>query len=287
MDYPFYNQIKAFAQNARGSKLKVAQFLLEHTQDAAFMTVGDVAARIDVSPGTVSRVAQAMGFQGFPDIQERIRQVILSTIAPAARMEMAKIDSFDWNQSLKLDMENLRSTLVRNPIENLNNAAGFLENSPAVHVMGTRSSLSLAYFLAFNLGQIRDGVWLVEPKLGQFTEAIRTFRKGNLFVAVGLPRYQRDTVVLTEEARKRGCQIIAITDSVFSPLAKLSDLALLASCSSLSYFNSYVAAFGIVNGLLTQVALRFKSKSSGILEASNQLHGQFNTFFDDQEDGNV
>ena len=283
MDYSFYDRIKAFAQDAKGSKRRVAQFLLEHTQDAAFMTVGDMAGRIGVSPGTVSRVAQAMGFRGFPDIQERIRQVILSNIAPAARMEMANVGALDWGKSMKLEMENLRNTLSRNPVKNLDSAVAFLAEAPVVHVMGTRSSYALAHFLAFNLGQVRDHVCQVEPKPGQFAEAVRLFRAEDLFIAVGLPRYQRDTVLLTEAARERGCRVLAVTDSIFSPLAKLSDLALLTPCDSLSFFNSYVAAFALVDGLLTHVALRLKETSAGALEAANRLHEQYHTFFNEHE----
>jgi DNA-binding MurR/RpiR family transcriptional regulator len=284
MDYSFYGQIRAFAHDAKGSKRQVAQFLLEHTQDAAFMTVGDMAERIGVSPGTISKVAQAMGFKGVPDIQERIRQVILSNIAPAARMEMAKVDTFTWAKSMKLEMENLRNALSRNSVKNLDSAVLFLAESPVVHVMGTRSSYALAHFLAFNLGQVRDHVCLVEPKPGQFTEAVRFFSADELFVAVGLPRYQRDTVLLTGAARKRGCRILAITDSIFSPLAKLSDLALAAPCDSLSFFNSYVAAFALVNGLLTHVALRLKETSADALEAANRLHEKYHTFFNEHEE---
>lgn len=286
MDYQFHNQIKEFALASKGTKRQVALFLLEHAQDAAFMTVGDVAARAGVSPGTVSRVAQAMGFSGFSDIQERIREVIRSNIAPAARMERANVTEFDWSHSLDVDMENLRSVLQRNKLENLRNAAMLMIKAPAVHVMGTRSSYALAYFLAFNLGQIREHTSLVELLPGQFTDVVRTLKPGALFIAVGLPRYQRETVTLTRKAKESGCTVLAITDSLFSPLATVSDCTLLVPCETLSFFNSYVAGFGLVNGLITQAALFQKAKSAKFLEESNALHARYATFFNEKDPEN-
>lgn len=283
MDYAFHSQIKAFAQAAKGAKKQVALFLLEHAQDAAFMTVGDVARRAGVSPGTVSKVAQAMGFEGFPDIQERIRQVIRSNIAPAARMEMAGVEEFDWERSIQVDMENLRNLFSRNPVESLQNAAQLMAEVDTVHVMGTRSSYSLAHFLAFNLGQIRDRVYLVEPKTGQMADAIKTLHPGDLFVAVALPRYQRDTVLMTGQARAEGCRVLSVTDSFFSPLAKVSEITLIAPCESLSFFNSYVAAFGLASGLITQAALYLKEQSADALKKSNLLHERYRTFFNETE----
>jgi DNA-binding MurR/RpiR family transcriptional regulator len=281
MDYLFHNRIKIFARTSKGAKRKLALFLLENAHEAAFMNVGEVAARVGVSPGTVSRVAQAMGFSGFPDVQERIREVIRGNIAPAARMEKANVTEFDWNRSIALDQENLQNLMQRNSLENLRKAALSIIKADAVHVMGTRSSYALAYFLAFNLGQIRDDTHLVVVLPGQFVDAIRALKPRTLFIAIGLPRYQRETVLLAQKAREMGCKVLVITDSFFSPLATVSDICLLAPCESLSFFNSYVAAFGLVNGLITQAALYRKGKSAKLLEESNALHERYETFFNE------
>ena len=286
MNYQFHKQIKDFAHTSKGAKRKLALYLLENTHEAAFMNVGEVAARVGISPGTVSRVAQAMGFSGFPDIQERIRAVIRSNIAPAARMEKANVTEFDWNRSVELDLENLQNLLRRNSLELLREAAVLMIKASAVHVMGTRSSYSLAYFLAFNLGQIRDNTRLVEVLPGQFVDAVRALKPGTLFIAVGLPRYQRETVLLAQKAKKIGGKVLSITDSIFSPLATVSDICLLVPCETLSFFNSYVAAFGLVNGLITQAALFQKGKSAKFLEESNILHERYDTFFDENSPEN-
>jgi DNA-binding MurR/RpiR family transcriptional regulator len=285
MDYQFHNQIKVFAHASKGAKRKLALFLLENAHDAAFMNVGEIATKVGISPGTVSRVAQAMGFSGFPDIQERIREVIRANIAPAVRMERANVTEFDWNRSVELDLENLQNLLRRNSLENLRDAATLMIKASAVYVMGTRSSYSLAYFLAFNLGQIRDNTRLVEVLPGQFVDAIRSLKPKALFIAVGLPRYQRETVFLARKAKEIGCKVLSITDSFFSPLATVSDISLLAPCETLSFFNSYVAGFGLVNGLITQAALYQKGRSAKMLEESNMLHERYETFFNENNPG--
>lgn len=283
MDYAFFEQIKNFAHSSKGSKRQVASFLLEHAQDAAFMTVDEVAQRAGVSPGTVSRVAQSMGFGGFQDIQERIRQIIRSNIAPAVLMKRAGGGSFDWRQSVQVDMDNLSSLFSRNPADSMQNTASLLATAPRVHIMGTRSSYALAYFLAFNLEQIRDHVQLLEIKLGQLADAIKLLRPGELFVPIALPRYQRETVTMTKEAAKVGCRVVSITDSFFSPVAKHSEIILLMACESQSFFNSYVAGFALANALVALTAVQLGEASTDALEKCNLLHERYRTFYTEME----
>ena len=282
--YSFHSRIKDFAASGKGANQKVAAFFLNHIQDAAFMTVEEIAKQAGVSPGTVSRAAKAMGFTGFPDIQNQIRQVIRINISPQTRMEKAGRGGFNPAASLQLDIENLRILSQAVPADTIREAASLLAKAPAVHVMGTRSSYSAAHFLAFNLGQIRENVVLVEAKTGQLLDEIRRLRKGDLFVSIALPRYSRDTIIMTEEAQKAGCRILAVTDSAFSPIATLAELSLLVACESLSFFNSYVAAFALANTLISQVAVDLKAKGARSLEQLNQLHERYQTFYETSVD---
>ncbi len=280
MEQTFQSQIREFTRSARGAHRKVAEFLLVHGQDAAFMTVEDVARGAGVSPGTVSRAAKAMGFSGFPDVQERIRLVIRRTLSPAGRLEHAHRDSFDCSASLRQDQENLLVLSARLPEVALQEAAALLVSVDVVHVMGTRSSYSLAYFLAFNLGQIRPGVFLMDPKAGQLQDESRRLQAGSVFVPITFPRYTRDTLSMAEVARKASCRIVAISDSSFSPLAPLAEISLSAPYQSLSFFNSYVAGFALVNALIGQVAALNKERTTEALKQLNDLH-KANGVFDE------
>ena len=74
MNDNFFEHIQEFAQTSTGTQKRVCQVVLEHAQDVAFMTVDDMAAKAGVSAASVSRTAQAMGFKGYPEMQEQIRQ---------------------------------------------------------------------------------------------------------------------------------------------------------------------------------------------------------------------
>ncbi len=278
-EYSFHNKIKDFSLTAKGANQKVAVFLVDHLQDAAFMTVEEVAQRTGVSPGTVSRAAKAMGFAGFPDIQEQIRQIVRSSIAPVARMEKIDRDRFDVRASLQFDIENLQSLSTHLSSESVQKAVSLLSKTETIRVMATRSSYSVAYFLALALSQIRENVFLMDVKTGQLFDESRRLRAGDLFVAVALPRYSQDTIFMTEEARKAGCHILAVTDSLFSPLSALADITLPVPYESLSFFNSYVASFALANILIAQTAVCLKKKSTESLEQLNRLHEEHAVFY--------
>ena len=273
-----YEQMKVFAASAKGAQKQVCEFLLEHTQDVAFMTVDDVAQRTGVSPGSVTRTTQAMGFKGYPEVQEHIRQVIRDSIAPANRFEQSSRDPFDSSQSIQIDVENLRKVLFCNPSANIRQAAELIALAPAVYCMGMRSSYSVAYFLAFNLNMIRDHVHLIEPGANSQPDIVKNLRQEDVFLVASLPRYHHETVLMTNEAVRAGCTVIALTDSLFSPMARVARISLTAPYNSMSFFNSYVAAFGLANLLISQTAAFRKDESAAALAKLHAIHERYKIF---------
>ena len=281
MNDNFFEHIQEFAQTSTGTQKRVCQVVLEHAQDVAFMTVDDMASKAGVSAASVSRTAQAMGFKGYPEMQEQIRRIVRNRIAPPSRFAWASKKGFDYEASLRLDADNLSRLLACNPPENIAQTARQLIEAPAVFFMGMRSSYTMAFFMTLNLRQIRSNVHLVQPSAGLQPDTIHHMNPGDMFVMVSLPRHHRETLFMGKEAKQAGCLMTAITDSHFSPVARIADTCLLVPYASLSFFNSYVAAFALANLLLAEAALVDERQSTASLAALNGIHTRCQTFTDD------
>lgn len=271
MNGEFYAKIRDFTASAKGARKKVVSFLLQHPEEAAFMTIEGLAATSGVSAGMVSRTVREMGFDGFADMQSQIRQVVRKNITPSARLMRAKEDETTFRETVRYEARNLLSVLRLNSDETIRNGARLLATAPTVHVLGLRSSYPPAFSLALGLSQIRENVLLMDLSTGLLAEQIKRFSPGDLAVIISFPRYLRESLLMVQEAKASKCSILAITDSFSSPLTMQADVTLLAPYESASFFNTPVAMYGITNSLLVETAQTLGDKGARSLDRLNSI----------------
>lgn len=271
MNGDFYTKIRDFTLSAKGARKKIVTFLLQKPEEAAFMTIEGLAAVSGVSAGMVSRTVREMGFDGFADMQNQIRQVVRKNISPSARVRRIRQEGTSFRDVVRWEMRNLAQVLKLNSEESIFKAATMLARAPAVHVLGLRSSFAPAYSLVFGLGQVRPHVYLMDLSSGLLAEQAKRFGPKDLAVLISFPRYVRESLLMAQEAKSAGCDILAITDSFSSPLTMQANLALLAPFESPSYFNSTIAMYGITNALLVETAHILGDKGVQELERLNAI----------------
>lgn len=266
MSGDFYAKIRDFTVSAKGARKKVVSFLLQHPEEAAFMTIEGLASASGVSAGMVSRTVREMGFDGFADMQSQIRGVVRKNISPSARLPHAGKSETAFRDTVRREIKNLAAVLKLNSEEAVRNAARLLADSSAVHILGLRSSFAPAYSLAIGLDQIRENVLLMDWSAGLLAEQIKRFAQGDLVVIVSFPRYLRESLLMVQEAKNCKCGVLAITDSFSSPLTMQADVSLHAPYESGSFFNSQVATYGLISSLLTETTHALGDKSARELE---------------------
>ena len=279
----FYSKIREFTIIAKGARRKVVTFLLQKPEEAAFMTIEGLAEVSGVSAGMVSRTVREMGFDGFADMQNQIRQVVRRNISRSARLRRARQEGASFRDTIRWELRNLARLIKLNSEETVLKAATMLAKAPAVHVLGLRSSFAPAYSLAFGLGQIREGVHLMDLGFGLLAEQAKRLSAGELMVLISFPRYVRESLLMAQEAKTAGCQILAITDSFSSPLAMQADIALLAPFESSSYFNSTIAMYGITNALLVEAAQALGEKGVQELERLNSIEQRWKLLINSED----
>ena len=219
-----------FVKLSKGQKI-IAQFILSDYDKVAFMTAAKLGESVGVSESTVVRFANALGFDGYPELQKSLQELIKTKLTTVQRVEMSKEYSSDFatlQKVLKSDMENIRGTLDDIDPLAFESAINRITTAKKIYIVGLRSSATLGEYLAFYLNFILDNVVLVNYGISDVFEQILKVNKDDLVIGISFPRYSKKTYELLRFAKEQGANIIAITDSKTAPIAEISADILLA-----------------------------------------------------------
>lgn len=260
---------KLYPTLSKGHK-KIADFIMEHYDKAAFMTAAKLGEWVGLSESTVVRFATELGFEGYPELQKYLQEMIKNRLTSVQRMEVANVQISDENvldKALAADIELIRATLEQTSRRNFAASVEAINSARKVYILGVRSSASLASFTAFYFNLFCDNVVLVDTaSASEIFEQMYRITDKDVCIAISFPRYSKQTVKALCFVRDRGATIISITDSESSPIAQLANYLLIARSSMVSFVDSLVAPLSLINALIAAAA---RSKSA---EVYNNLH---------------
>lgn len=151
---------------------RIAEYIAEHYDKAVFMTAGALGRECGVSESTVVRFAAAMGYEGYPELRERLRGLVSQRLTSEQRFAIASgIERGDVLATvLKNDAHNIRKTVEALSQKDFDDVVRRLLGARRIYVMGLRSAAPLAQFMYHYLHQIFDGVALVSNTTGDVLE---------------------------------------------------------------------------------------------------------------------
>ncbi len=239
---------------------KIASFILESYDKAAFMTASRLGKRVGVSESTVVRFAFELGYDGYPDMQRSLQKMIRNRLTTVQRIEVTKDRLGDQDllsMVLQSDIEKIRMTLEELDRDSFEQTVDAIVSARKIYIIGVRSSAAIASFLHFYFNLIFDNVALVSANTAsEIFESLLRVGEGDVVIGISFPRYSSRTVQAMSFARDRGATTVAITDGESSPLAPISRYSLMARSDMASFVDSLVAPLSLVNALLVAVSQR-------------------------------
>ena len=242
---------------SKGQK-RIAAFILDSYDKAAFMTASRLGKKVGVSESTVVRFAAELGYDGYPDMQKSLQKMIRNRLTSVQRIEVTndRIGDQDLvSMVLQSDMEKIRLTLEELDRSAFDNAVKALVSAKRIYIIGVRSSAAIASFLGFYFNLIFDNVVNVTAgTASEMFEHLLRVGEDDVVIGVSFPRYSSRTVQAMSFARDRKATTVAITDSEASPLAPICKYTLKARSDMASFGDSLVAPLSLVNALLVAVS---------------------------------
>ena len=276
--------------NLRGRALskghrRIATFVAAHSEKAAFMTAVTLGQNCGVSESTVVRFATAMGYEGYPELQAALQELVRQRLTASERFDIAsEINENDVLRTvLKNDMHNIRMTTEELSQGDFDRAVEMLLGARRIYVMGLRSAAPLAQFFGHYLRLIFDEVVMVQNTIGEVFDEIERIGEKDVLVGISFPRYSTRTVDCMRFARENRARVIAVTDGSMSPLGAVADVCLYAHTDMASFVDSLAAPLSLLNALIVALSLRRREELAEHLKRLDTLWREHGVYLDREE----
>ncbi len=267
-------QLKEAFPDLSKSQKKIAHYIIENLDEAAFSNAAMIGKATGVSESTVVRFAATMGFEGFPEFQQELALVVRTRLKTVNKIDI------EGNMSRSKIVENVLrgdSNKILSTLEELDGdafdlAVDTITEARRVYIVGVRSSASLAQFLAFYLRMIvHDVVLVTTTSSSEIFEQMLYVNEEDVVIGISFPRYSMRTLKAMEFANNRNAKVIAITDSIHSPMNLYSSCNLFARSDMASIVDSLVAPMSLINALIVALCVHNSKKVVKNLEMLNEV----------------
>ena len=272
---------ESYSKFSKGQK-KVANYITENYDKAAFMTASRLGKTVNVSESTVVRFASELGYSGYPEMRKALQDMIRNCLTSVQRIEVSK--EFMENEDilsavLNSDIEQIRATMEETNREDFAAAVDAITKAKHIYIFGLRSSAALANFMGFYFNLLFENVIVVNgASSSEVFEQILRITKDDVFIALSFPRYSSRTIKAMCFARDMGADIIGITDTEASPIAKLATIPLFAKRDMISFLDSLVAPLSLVNALVVAASTKAKDDLHANFERLEHIWEEYQVY---------
>jgi DNA-binding MurR/RpiR family transcriptional regulator len=260
---------------------RVIDHLLGDVRYGAVISAPELARATNVSGSTVTRAAQTLGFDGYPDLQARLREQFVEGVAE--RVEASASDLGDTPEAAAIrvmleDAERVRATAENIDPANLRHVVDVLVKARRVYVFGARGSHGLALMLTIGLRLLLADARLLSQSAGDLPDQLLDLGRRDVLVGIGFRRLDRVTVEVLRQARQVGATTVGITDHLSNALARVASCTLVVELGPLRVMPSYAPGASLINALTTGVSLAIRGEAVPHLRAAEQLWDRFATY---------
>ncbi|MGB9678578.1 MAG: MurR/RpiR family transcriptional regulator [Thermoanaerobacteraceae bacterium] len=258
----------------------IAEYIINHYDKAAFMTAAKLGSSINISESTVVRFANTLGYDGYPELQNSLQELIKNKLTTVQRLEMTdRTDEVTiLNNVLKSDIENIKETINEINKDSFKKVVSDILSSKKIYIMGSRSSIAIAEYLGFYLNLILENVVVVKPGISDVFEQMLRVNNEDLVIGIGFPRYSKRTLEVLKYAKSQNAKVVTITDSLISPLTSVADEILIAKSNMASFVDSLVAPLSLVNALIVAIGMKERDKVSETFDKLENIWDEYGVY---------
>ncbi|MCR5303321.1 MAG: MurR/RpiR family transcriptional regulator [Lachnospiraceae bacterium] len=282
------DRLKERRSKMSSSQKAIASYILEHYDQAAFMTAAKIGEAVGTSESTVVRFAISLGYKGYPEFRQALSGWVRNRINSVSRMAFKFGDGDSKNiinEVLTADIERIRDTIDIVRPDVFEASCNLILEAEHVYVSGLRSAEPLASFLSFYLNIIRnDVIQLRSTSTSEIFEQELRISPDDVLIGICFPRYSMRTLKTMELARDNGARVISITDGPYSPMNMYSTFSLYARSDSISITDSMVAPLSLLNAIITGLCLKRPEQVRENLEKLEKAWRDYQVYLNDEID---
>lgn len=270
------------------SHKKLATFVIDHYEQAAFMTAAKMAKTVDISEATVVRFAYALEYDGYPEFQASLANWVkkkLNSVQSIGAKYGSSTQAEILTSVLSADIEKIEDTIEHIDAQAFETAVDIILGAKHVYIIGLRSCKPMAQFLHFYLNIIRGDVNLIDSTSTSETfEQMLRINEKDVVIGISFPRYSMRTLKAMEMANDKNAKVITITDTIHSPMCLYSSCNLLARSDMVSIVDSLVAPLSVINALVVAMCLKRPDDVRRNLESLEYAWDNYQVYLKDEID---
>ncbi|MHB0886299.1 MAG: MurR/RpiR family transcriptional regulator [Bacillota bacterium] len=260
------------------AKKKIAEWILQNTDESAFHSAVMIARAVGVSESVVTRFSSDLGYSGFRELREANQHILRGRLEVVDRLRHSLAQDSrgadDGLRSFEQNLRNIRETMANVRREDLGRAAELIVKADRIGLVGLRSAVAPVLVLHTFLNEILGNARLITPGLGDVFDYLRFWGSKDLIIGASFLMSSNFTLDVMNFAKERNCKIIAITDNPVAPIARAADLTFVVRTQGV--FISYSAAMALVDAILYKVTTKVKHKS---LDLATETETLLKTYF--------
>ena len=281
------------AYNSLSPQLRqAARYLLDRPDEVAFSSMRQIATRAGVQPATMVRLAQRLGYTGYDELREPFRNELRrrpsgygsrarDLVARTAQRRGGKALSRLAREMVTADRDNLMTSIEAIGADQLADSARVMAKARRLYLVGLRSLYPAAFYVHYACSMFRENTVLLDGRGGTFADALRGVNEHDAMLVYSFEPYTRAAVQAAAYAAKRGARLIAVTDSLVSPLASITKDLVLVATDSPALFKSIVPAMTISQILVAQILAQGGQQALAAVARSEQQLDSFDAYWVD------
>lgn len=255
--HDLFNELKENYDRLTGSQKKIGKYVLDHYERVAFMSAVELANAVGVSDATIIRFTRNIGFSGYVEFKQYMREGMRAFDGPDNRMSKS-LELLEEKENLsrrvgQIDIDNLTEFVNGLDLCILDEAVAAIYKAKRIYLAGRGTASILVQFLLLHLQRMGFPVSSVSEGITVSPEKMVGITEEDLLISCGFPRYSKDTYNAVLFAKKKKATVLTITDSDLSILAVNSDIVLTAKLDNITFFHSYIVPMALCNVLLMKV----------------------------------
>lgn len=270
---------------SKGQK-KLASYISDNYDKAAFMTAAKLGETVGVSESTVVRFAIHLGYKGYPEFQKALEELVRNKLNSIQRMEVTygKVPQAEiLDTVLHSDIDKIKMTMENIDHDAFEQAVETILDAKSIYIVGIRSCAPLASFLGFYFHLLFNQVHLLHTNSSsELFEQMIHISEEDVIIGISFPRYSMRTLKALEFANNRKARVITLTDSIHSPMNLYSSCNLIARSDMASIVDSLVAPLSVINALVVALCMRKQKEVVATLEDLEKIWDEYQVYKNDE-----
>ncbi len=237
----------------------LGEYITAQPRKAVFMTTKELAEACEVSEATVVRFVSGIGYDRYSDFQQALRDFVDTELTLLDRLDIADMKApgaVRFRRTVAEEIDNLQQLYHSLDVETMAAVVDVLDRRVPIHVIGSRLSYTLAYYMGWAMTKVRENIRIMKGSDRTTIDWLTIAPTDSVVVIIATSRYSNELIRLGKLVKRLGQTLVVITDSATCPVLQFADHLLIAASKHIPYLGSPTPMCCLINYLVHELASR-------------------------------